>query len=518
MEAVEKNKMIAPIKKVFTRKRIIWGSVVLGVLAIILILVLRGKPTSSTVEPVVRDSIKSTVLATGQVTSNTDLNLGFNASDVVRSIRVTVGQRVSQGQVIATLDQQDELANATQARGALLAAEARLAKVQEGASSEEIQIARVALENARRDLEIAKAQQSTLVRNARRALLNNDLTPRISGSLSSVAPTITGTYDSEIEGEYEISVYSTSSGVYFNTTGLESVNGTAISTARAPLGTRGLFIQFPEGVNVQGDKWIVSLPNKQGANYVSLLNAYNAALETERNILSSAQALIDQRQAEFNFKTAAVRNPDLDVARADVVSAEGRLQSANVALENTILRAPAKGTITRIGMKLGELVQAYSPVVGLQDTENLYLEANINEANIASLEVGQEVEVTFDALGPNFVTEGQIATIEPSSTIVSGVVNYKIQTALPKLESIRPGMTANMTILVAERSDVLVVPSRSVIEEDGRTFVRVITDAKKGTFEEVEVVVGIEGDGGMTEIISGIEEGQTVVVLLNNSK
>lgn len=87
----------------------------------------------------------------------------------------------------------------------------------------------------------------------------------------------------------------------------------------------------------------------------------------------------------------------------------------------------------------------------LQDINNVYLEANINEANITSIKLGVSVNITFDAFGTEQIFKGSILKIDPSSTIISGVVNYKITANIFNTSELRPGMTANMTILVGEK-------------------------------------------------------------------
>ena len=150
----------------------------------------------------------------------------------------------------------------------------------------------------------------------------------------------------------------------------------------------------------------------------------------------------------------------------------------------------------------------------LQDIGNMHAEADVSEANIASLEIGQTIDYTLDALGPDKHFLGKVLTINPSSTIVSGVVNYKVKGSLDNIEKIKPGMTANMTILVAKKDNVLAVPSTSVINKNDKNYVRVIEDKKKKNFREIEVQTGLRGDGGLVEIISGLNEGQEIVTYI----
>lgn len=193
------------------------------------------------------------------------------------------------------------------------------------------------------------------------------------------------------------------------------------------------------------------------------------------------------------------------------------MQAAQAALESTVIRAPANGTITVVDVKPGEPATVGKAALVLQDVENLHLEANISEANIASIVVGQEVELTFDALGSERKFKGLVQLIDPASTVVSGVVNYKVTASVEKLPEIKPGMTANMTVSVGGKDNVLAVPSRAVVSRDGKKYIRVITDSQKKTYKEVEVTTGIEADGGLIEISSGLEENQEIVSFINKN-
>ena len=150
----------------------------------------------------------------------------------------------------------------------------------------------------------------------------------------------------------------------------------------------------------------------------------------------------------------------------------------------------------------------------LQDIENLHTEADVSEANIASLQVDQIIDYTFDALGPDKHFTGKVLTINPSSTVVSGVVNYKVTGSLDDIPEIKPGMTANMTILVAQKDNVLSIPSTAIINKNSKQYVRVIDDSKKKTYHEVQVQTGLQADGGLVEIISGLNDGEEIVTYI----
>ncbi len=487
--------------------------ILIVVVAIILILILKGgKASTSVVEVVKNQTITRTVVASGKVVSSTDLSLGFEVSDVVRSINVSVGDRVRRGGIIATLNSGEERAAVTSAKGALLAADARYKKVLEGSSNEEIALAQVNLDNAKSDLEITKKTQNTLVESAHRKLLSDGLVAEpLNSTFSANTPRISGTY-SGTEGTYTLS-FASSGSDFINFTGLEIGTAKYSTTTAQLLGTKGLSIIFPSGsTSSQGGSWTVAVPNSSGTNYVSNSNAYNQALDTRDAAIASAQSLVAQREAELNLKRATARQPDVDSALADVITAQAQVESANAKLEKKILRAPADGTITKVDIKVGEISTPQKEVIVLQDITNLYLEANVGEGNISTIALGQSVSVSYDAL-PGQTYTASVSSIDPSATENGSVINYKIKALISDIAGVRPGMTANMSIVTAQIPNVLVLPGRDIQTDADGQFVNVLVDpsSKKQKTIRTPVVTGVKGDGDVVEIKSGVSEGQSVL-------
>jgi RND family efflux transporter MFP subunit len=488
---------------------------------------LRPKVDSSIqTETVKQQNIKQTVLATGQVSSSTDLSLNFKGSGVVARVNAKVGQVAKAGDILANLDQRDQLASLTQARGSYAQALANYNKVVAGAAGPEVDIARAGVTAAQTSLTNAKAsydatvtQQNILVNNALSTMLNSGLAAkRTTSDSGAVEVTISGAYNNTEQGAYKFSILA--EGVYkIQYWGLESGKQNIQRGVAQPLGTRGLYITFSTtGTLPVGSIWTIDIPNTQASTYLTNSNAYQAALQTRdqalqnaQNAVFVAQSALDQANATLAQKQSAARPEDVAVARAQLLSASGQVQGAEAMLESTVIRAPAAGTITTVDIKVGEQATAAKAAIVLQDVDNLHLEANISEANIAAIKLGQEVELNFDALGADRKFKGVIQLIDPASTVVSGVVNYKVTASVEKLPEIKPGMTANMTVLVGAKDNVLAVPSRAVVSHDGKKFVRVITDSKKKTYKEVQVETGMEADGGLVEITSGLSAGQEIV-------
>ncbi len=496
----EKSKLF--FKTNIRRKRT-WVIIALVVFVSLYFILKPSSSVTNTVTDIAKTSnLKETVLATGQVVSTTDLNLSFNSTGVVKSLKVKVGDKVKTGTTLASLNQGTELAALTSARGALAAANARLKKTLEGASSEEINLSQVVLDQT-------KITQDQLVKNAYDNLLNSTLEAvPDNGTSDYIAPIISGTYSGSKEGQIKISSYYSVGGTSFTASGLATGTGISNTIIAQPIGNSGLYIKFPSNTNINVDDWIINIPNKKSANYLSNYNAYQSAV-------SQAKSAIDQSAAQLAIKKSAARGSDIDLANADILSASGQVEAALARYNDTIVSAPVDGTITQIDIKIGELTQAQKSAIVLQDVSNIYLETNINEANITSLAVGMPVDITYDSFGTDKIFKGSITKIDPSSTLVSGVVNYKVTASTEQTTDLRPGMTANMTIKVKEKDNVLTIPSRSIITDDnGVRTVRIITNTRTKKFKSVPVKTGLEGDGGVVEVLSGLSVGDEYVILI----
>jgi HlyD family secretion protein len=237
-------------------------------------------------------------------------------------------------------------------------------------------------------------------------------------------------------------------------------------------------------------------------------------IQNSQSQINSAKASLQQAQATLAQQKAKAQPADIDSARAQLLSAQGTVEAAQTALNNTVLKAPANGTITAINTKVGQQATAMQAIITLQNINSLHTEANVSESNVASLQIGQSVDYTFDALGPDKHFAGKILTIDPASTVISGVVNYLVKADLPNIPEVKPGMTVNMTILVATRTNALAVSSSAIINQNGNQYIRVIDDKVNKTYHQVQVQTGLQADGGQVEILSGITAGQEIVTLV----
>ena len=215
----------------------------------------------------------------------------------------------------------------------------------------------------------------------------------------------------------------------------------------------------------------------------------------------------------MNLKLAGTVPEQIAAQEAKVLQAKASADYERSQLAKTILRAPFSGIVTKVDFDPGDIVSLNTPVISLIGRGAYQIEVNIAESDIAKVKVGNPAKVTLDAYGPSLVFDAKVAQIDLSATIIEGVPTYKTTLIFSKEDArILAGLTANVDILSDQKENVLYVPTRNIISRDSKKFVKLVKDKKKEIFEEVGVAVGLRGSDGRTEIISGLKEGDRVVV------
>ncbi|MDD5543063.1 MAG: efflux RND transporter periplasmic adaptor subunit [Acidobacteriia bacterium] len=177
---------------------------------------------------------------------------------------------------------------------------------------------------------------------------------------------------------------------------------------------------------------------------------FDAAVATQK----SAEAQIDSQQAQVNSSVARV------------AQAKASLDTARVNLDHTKIYAPMDGVIVNRAIDVGQTVAASFQTPTLftiaNDLTKMQVFANIDEADVGSIHEGSPAMFNVDAY-PGETFRGRISQIRLNPTTISNVVTYTavIQVENPELK-LMPGMTANVTILVAQRENVLKIPNAAI--------------------------------------------------------
>lgn len=200
-----------------------------------------------------------------------------------------------------------------------------------------------------------------------------------------------------------------------------------------------------------------------------------------------------------------------ETAKLNLEVAELNLESAELSLEKAEIVAPFDGVVTDITITEAQEISTATlaaPAISLVDTSEIEIRGFIDEIDVALVKVGQAASVTFDALRDEEAT-GEVVFVSLASTVRAGVVSYATTITLEDpVGGARDGMSATAEVVIERRDDVLLIPNRVIGGTLANPKVSVLID---GQIEEREVTLGLS-DGINTEILSGLEEGEKVVV------
>ena len=425
------------------------------------------------------------VSVSGKVEAAEDVDMTFEVTGRVNAIHVEVGQKVVAGAPLVSLSS-----------GTLAA---QLASAQADVTRQ-----RIERENSGVNLDEVRDQQETKVESAYRTLLSDDLEATAQyNSYGVTAPVITGLYNGAQEGTYKLRVEQAD-----DNTGdfelyvfdLETPGGVKASkTGPTKLGTKGLFVSFPNGIAAyKGTTWYVSVPNEKSASYFTNYNAYQEALRERDRAIAEAEAELEKRSEGLTIADAALASAQAEVAR---VLAE---------LSKYTLRAPFDGVVTAIDANLGGTASVSEPAVSVIGDGGLEIESYVPEINISYLEPGDAAVITLDAYGESVPFPATVAAIDPAETVRDGVSTYRVRLQfVEEDERVKSGMTANIVITTDERESVISVPQGIVKNKNGKHTVKVQVNGKN---EERVVMTGLISSLGEIEITSGLEVGETVVL------
>jgi multidrug efflux pump subunit AcrA (membrane-fusion protein) len=264
------------------------------------------------------------------------------------------------------------------------------------------------------------------------------------------------------------------------------------------------------------------------------VNNQNAGALKDQQAIQSAQYSVNNAQLSYQAAIAAaqvkVQPPkvgDLAAAQSSVASAQVSVETAQKALDDTTLLSPADGTVATLNGAVGQNVAGGGATTAttnattgaasnatatafltLTNLSTLQIKAGLSETDASKVKVGQPATVTLAAL-PGVGLAAHVASIDSTATVVSNVVTYNTVLLLDRTsDQVKPGMTASITIVIAERPSALHVPSAAVRGTGNNTTVTVLNGAQQVV---TPVVVGLRGDDSV-EILSGVKAGDAVVI------
>src|SRR5215831_10580671 len=216
----------------------------------------------------------------------------------------------------------------------------------------------------------------------------------------------------------------------------------------------------------------------------------------------SAQASFDLAKAELDSKRQTFELAKISLAKADQqreLTRKGRISGAGLQMES-IIRAPAAGTILTRAVNPGDPVvplTSYQPgteMATIADMTDLIFKGTVDEIDVGKLKVGLPARIKVGAL-PTDVVTGRVSRIAPQAQQKEGATLFDVEIELDPGNKIvlRAGYSANADVIIREKKDVLILPERVVIFEDGgkKTLVEVPGPSEKEEPKKKEIKVGI---------------------------
>lgn len=298
----------------------------------------------------------------------------------------------------------------------------------------------------------------------------------------------------------------------------------ALATARAQASS--VSSAAPTGSEVAAAKRAISAANSALStakrNYADYLADYNAASPTDKDamrptlrILSSAReqasaTLALAKASRDRLSRSGQNSLSTQAGSLSVAAAKLALAQAKANLEASALTAPVDGTVSvPDNVEVGAGVTPGVAVVSVNAPDGLVFEASVDQADIASIAVGQPAGVTLDAFSGQSLTGKVVNRSQSASATVTGGVAFTTRISLP-VGSVSPlaGMGGSASITVKELSDALTVPSSAVVSNGEQRYVVVAVDGK---VRRSVVRIGAETDA-VVQITDGLAVGDQVVV------
>ena len=468
---------------------------------------------------IARVSLEESIEVTGKTKPISSSDLNFERSGVISAINIKVGDNVRRGQTLASLSSVDLVAQVSQAAAALESAQANLNAITQGARPEEIAVKEQALASAKSDYDMQKNQGMDTFNNVINSY-NDILFFKLSNLFTQSSDNyryIINNCDQTLASKIELN-YKNAISDYNDLKNLDVSNHVdeVLQVAKNQIELRSLINNVSSIVTancVVNDNTLATARTYVSSAKASLTSA-TTELNTRINSINSAKNAIDRAQKDLTLVSAGGDKNKIEIQRAAVSQAAAGLENARAQLAKNIIRAPYDGIITAVNVDLGSLAVASKSAISMMSGNVFEIEIKLSEIDAAKISLNQAAEITLDAFGGDIKWPGTVTRIDPSATDNNGVSNYKAIVSMldnkkTKDHNVKAGMTANVKLTTNKKENVLSVPNKYLKTIGGETHVMVI-EGKKSIDKKIEI--GLRGDNGEVEVLSGLSEGDVVEV------
>ena len=498
------------ISSLFTKKRIIYGVVALVVLMTGYFIFFNKETKQETITAHAGDFLQQ-VSVSGKVIPTQNLDLSFEQPGLVRGVYVKVGDQVGAGKFLVSQDTMQLSAQLQEMQAGIELQKARLNQLLAGSSSEDIKIKSDAVILAKQDVQNAYDSAWVSLNSAYNAIYDALTVAYYTQITYFNSPDQEGV---KVQNSYQgISVSLTDAKNSLDN-GKNSQSGIdlAITSIVADLNNTYTYLKT---VRDQCDIGIyytrVSATDKTSLDtQKSNINAALTTLASSKESINSYKSDLQQAQNQLGAISAPSRPTDIAVFEAQIKQAEASAQGVLAQIRKRQIFSPINGTVTQVNAKVGSSFSSGQVAVSVISTGRFEVESYVPEIYISLVKIGNDVEVVLDAYGSDKIFKAKVVSIDPSETLKDGISTYKTTLQFTEdSENIKSGMSATATIITKKKEHVISIPQGLIIIEDDKKMVKVLQGE---SIIEKEVQVGDISSLGQIEIVSGIDEGEVIVV------
>lgn len=456
------------MKKSKSSRKILWIIGILVVLAVAAVIVItrmnKQNAASASVQTqlIEKGDLLAIVGATGSVRANQTTTLIWQTSGRVATINITAGDPVAAGQTLAELAETSLPQNVILAKAELVNAQRSLNNLVSSNANQ-----------AQAQLNLANAQQAynNAIWNKQGSNTSRVINP---DQVDAASAAVTLAHDKVDKAQQYYDRF-------------------AENADSDPLKAGALS-------NLANAKIALTTAQKTLNYYTQSPNTQEVSISEGKIALAKAQ--LDDAQREWD-RLKEGTDPD------DIAAAQARINSIQATIDMSRLTVPFDGTVTDVKNLPGDQVNAGSVAFRVDDLSRMLVDVMVPEVDINSIKVGQEVDMTFDAISNRAYT-GKVVEVALVGTTSAGVVNFEVTIEILDADNqVLPGMTAAVNIIISNLQDILLIPNRAVRLVDGK---RVIYLMKNGIQTAVEIEIGSSSDT-MSEFISGdVKEGDVIIL------
>lgn len=505
--------MANPFSSLVFRTRF-FGTIFLIALALIAYGLFFKKPTFLPYEmiKVKRGEILQEVYVTGRIKTPETFNLAFEKSGKIVKVYSKLGDLVSVGKILVELDSSELYAQLEQEQANLEAQKAKLNELLSGTRKEEIAIAETKLQNV--SISLIEARQN----------FNDELVRSYVVADDAIRSKADGLFLNPRGANPQLNVNINDTNLKFSIETQRKNIETILNSWQESLYDVKTTKNYLEIIRKFFDDLalITSQLTPSGNLTQTAIDGYKNNVSAARSAISSAissinqaqeklqntQSALDIAQKELDLKKSGATKEQIETQESFIKQAQAKISFIQAQIKKNILQSPINGIISKHDAKVGEIAQANKNLISILPKSTLEIEANIPEVDIGKISLGNPVKITIDAY-PKEIFEGIVSYIEPAETIIDGVVNYKTIISFKQInQKLKSGLTANLSIETFRKKDVLTIPNSAYIEkEDGVYIKKLIGKA----LVEHKIEIGLKGQNGLTEILSGLNDGDEII-------